>query len=516
MTDRPDRLDRPVRPDRIDRRDVLKTGAVVGVGGLAFLSQLPPLSADDTKVDPTIVRLDSGIEPLVQLLEQTPRNQLLEEVGGRIKKGLSYKEIVAALQLAGVRNIEPRPSVGFKFHSVLAVNSAHVAAQSTADERQRWLPIFWALDNFKSGQAKDQEERGWTMKPVEEAAVPAKAKARQAFLDAMEAWNEPAADAAVAGLVRTAPPEEVYELLFRLGARDLRSIGHKSIYVANSFRALQFIGWQHAEPIVRSLVYAMLAREGSDPMADAPTDRPYRRNSEQVKKIREGWQEGKLDEGATKALIDTLRTGTPDEASDQVLTLLNKGIAPQSIWDAMFVESGELLMRQPAIVALHSVTTTNAVHFAYQTAKSDETKRLMMLQNAAFITMFRESMKGRGGLADRSIDKLRPVEPAGEGEAAIRDVFNTLGDNPTAAAEKTLALLKEEGRAKQIIDAARVLVFLKGNDSHDYKFSTAVLEDYEHVSPGWRNLFLACNLFNLRHSKQADSGLVKRTEAALS
>lgn len=501
--------------DRFDRRDVLKTGAAVGLGGLGFLNQLPPLSADDTKVDPKVVRLDSGIEPLVQLLEQTPRNQLLEEVGSRVKKGLTYKEIVAALQLAGVRNIEPRPSVGFKFHSVLAVNSAHVAAQSTTDERQRWLPIFWALDNFKSGQQKDQEERGWTMAPVEEAAVPSKDKAKQAFLDAMEAWNEPAADAAIAGLVRTSKPEEVYELLFRLGARDLRSIGHKSIYVANSFRALQFIGWQHAEPIVRSLVYAMLAREGSDPKADAPTDRPYRRNSELVKKIREGWQEGKVDEGATKSLIEILRTGTPEAASDHVVELLNKEVSPKSIWDAMFVESGELLMRQPAIVALHSVTTSNAVHFAYQTAKSDETRRLLMLQNAAFVTMFRESMKGRGALADRSIDKLKPAESAGEGEAAINDVFSTLGDNPTLAAEKTLSLLKQEGKAKQLIDAARVLVFLKGNDSHDYKFSTAVLEDYDHVSPQWRNMFLACNLFNLRNSKERDNGLVKRTEAAL-
>ena len=501
--------------NRFDRRDALKTGAALGLGSLSFLNQLPPLSADDIKLDPKVVRLDSGIEPLVQLLEETPRERLLEEIGSRIKKGLTYKEIVAALQLAGVRNIEPRPSVGFKFHSVLVVNSAHVAAQATSDEHQRWLPIFWALDNFKSGQQKDQEERGWTMAPVEESAVPGKDKARDAFLDAMEAWNEAAADAAIAGLVRTARPEEVYELLFRLGARDLRSIGHKSIYVANSFRALQFIGWQHAEPIVRSLVYAMLAREGSDPKGDEPTDRPYRRNSELVKKIREGWQDGKLDEGATKSLIETLRTGTPEAASDHVVELLNKGIAPQSIWDGMFVEAGELLMRQPAIVALHSVTTSNAVHFAYQTAKSDETRRLLMLQNAAFITMFRESMKGRGGLADRSIEKLMPAEAAGEGAAAINDVFATLGDNPTLAAEKTLTLLKQEGRAKELIDAARVLVFLKGNDAHDYKFSTAVLEDYAHVSPQWRNMFLACNLFNLRNSKERDSGLVKRTEAAL-
>jgi hypothetical protein len=505
---------------RLARRDVLKTGAALGttlgLGNLGFLNQLPPVAAEETKLDPKVVRLESGIEPLVQLLEQTPRGQLLEEVGARIKKGLTYKELLAAIFLAGVRNIEPRPSVGFKFHSVLVVNSAHLSAQSTTDERQRWLPIFWAIDNFKSGQARDQEERGWTMPPVEEAAVPSKDKARAAFLEAMEAWNEPAADAAIAGLVRTAEPAEVYELLFRLGSRDLRSIGHKSIYVANSFRTLKFIGWQYAEPILRSLVYAMLAREGSDPLkGDAPTDRPYKRNGELVKKIREGWREGKLDEGATRSMIDTLRTGSAEAACDQVVELLNKEVSPQSIWDAIFVESGELLMRQPAIVALHSVTTTNAVHVAYQTATDDETRRLLLLQNAAFVTMFREAMKGRGALADRSIDKLKPAEPAGEGEAAIRDVFETLGGNPTLAAEKTLSFLKQEGRAKELIDAARVLVFLKGNDSHDYKFSAAVLEDYERVSPAWRNLYLASNLFNLRHSKEKDNDLVKRTEAAL-
>ena len=34
------------------------------------------------------------------------------------------------------------------------------------------------------------------------------------------------------------------------------------------------------------------------------------------------------------------------------------------------------------------------------------------------------------------------------------------------------------------MNQARRLVFLKGNDAHDYKFSSAVLEDYAHVSPG--------------------------------
>ena len=61
-----------------------------------------------------------------------------------------------------------------------------------------------------------------------------------------------------------------------------------------------------------------------------------------------------------------------------------------------------------------------------------------------------------------------------------------------SAARKLLAYLEQSDRAdataaKQLMDAARLLVFLKGDDAHDYKFSSAVLEDYYHVSPDWRN-----------------------------
>ena len=56
--------------------------------------------------------------------------------------------------------------------------------------------------------------------------------------------------------------------------------------------------------------------------------------------------------------------------------------------------------------------------------------------------------------------------------------------------------------AKPFIDAARVLVFRKGNDSHDYKFSSAVLEDYRRVSPRWRDRYLAASVFNLQGTRR--------------
>jgi hypothetical protein len=335
----------------------------------------------------------------------------------------------------------------------------------------------------------------------------------------MDNWDESAADVAVAGLARTAGANEIYELFFRYGMRDLRSIGHKAIYVANSWRTLQSIGWQHAEPVLRSLAYAILSHEGDSPAKrDDPSDRPFRRNQELVTKTRPTWQEGKSDKVITTDLIQMFRTASSDEACSKVVELLNGGAAPQSIWDALHVSSGELLMRQPGIVALHAVTTTNALHFAYQESGNDETRRLLLLQNAAFVIMFRDAMRARGGVKDVTIDQLSPADGATD-RIGIDEIFAEVGKDPTMAARKMLRYLKDSpagaSAAENVMNAARVLVFLKGNDAHDYKFSSAVLEDYYHVSPDWRDVYLASNVFKLRSSQDRDNALVERTRAAL-
>ncbi len=99
----------------------------------------------------------------------------------------------------------------------------------------------------------------------------------------------------------------------RYGARDFREIGHKEIYVANSFRTLETIGWHHAEPVLRSLAYGLLDREGSKEnpaKADLPTDRPFRRNLEAVKKIRDTWLDGKPRAEATAEMLQVIREGS--------------------------------------------------------------------------------------------------------------------------------------------------------------------------------------------------------------
>lgn len=491
-------------------RSTAGAGALLGLSDLGFLSRLRPVSAAEAAPRPDTVRFSAGIEPLVRFLEDTPRDRLLEETASRIKRGLTYRELLAALLLAGVRNIQPRP-VGFKFHAVLVINSAHLASLSSPDA-DRWLPIFWALDAFKSSQEQDIKEGDWTMPRVEESSVPPPHQARQAFIDAMNRWDESAADAAVVALARSAGSQELFELFARYGARDFRELGHKAIYAANSWRTLQCIGWQHAEPVLRSLAFAQLDRvgDGNPAKADLSADRPGRRNQELARQIRPDWLDGRPDTGATSEMLRVIRQGSAADTSAKVVELLNRGTAAQSIWDALFDGAGELLMREPGIRSIHAVTSTNALHFQWQQCPDDELRRFLLLQNAAFLPLFRGNTREKV-----HIDQLEPLSLASSGAARVEEIFADLNSDPMTAARKVLSYLKDHPDPREFIDTARVLIFLKGRDAHDYKFSSAVLEDFAFTSPDWRDRYLAASVFNLRGSGDQDNDLVKRTRGAL-
>lgn len=490
--------------------------AFLGMADWRFAAQLPSVSAEEAQLKPEVVRLRSEIEPLVRFLEETPREKLVDETIARIKRGVAYQELLAALLLAGVRNVEPRPSVGFKFHAVLVVNSAHLASLASPD-RERWLPILWAIDHFKGAQAQNISERnGWRMAPVKESDVPPAHRAREAFVDAMQRWDVAAADAAVAGLARSAGADEVFELFGRFAPRDFRDIGHKAIFAANSRRTLECIGWQHAEPVLRSLTYALLEARGSDPtQQDSPPDRAGRQNHELAAKIGPEWRSGRVDAGATTELLATLRHASDLDAPKAVVEMLNRGIGPQSLWDALLDGAGEVLMRHPGIVGLHAVTSANALRYLYEASGDDMTRRWILLQCASWVPSFRAAAMQRGGSAnDVLVDRLEPLALATP-EDPVTEICAEISRDRMSAARKVLTYVRTAGDAKPLIDAARLLIFAKGRDAHDYKFSAAIMEDFYHVSPEWRDKYLAASVFNLTGSQAADNGLIQRARSAL-
>jgi len=139
----------------------------------------------------------------------------------------------------------------------------------------------------------------------------------------------------------------------------------------------------------------------------------------------------------------------------------------------------------------------------------------LLLQNAAFLPYFRDSMQSRGKVGTAQIEEL------GAGEASVKlqsvdSIFKTISKDRPAASREMLEFLDSGGEPQALVNAARRLVFAKGNDAHDYKFSSAVLEDYYAVSPEFRNRYLATAAQLLPGSGDRDNGLVQRIQQAFS
>src|SRR4030095_6455938 len=141
-------------------------------------------------------------------------------------------------------------------------------------------------------------------------------------------------------------------------------------------------------------------------------------------------------------------------------------------------------MQAPGILSLHATTFTNGVHYAWQHCADEATRRTLLLQNAAFMPLFRGSAKDKA----IRIDTLEPLPPGKEGDEALAEIFADVSSkDKLTASRKMLAWLKENPDPRPLANAARRLIFLKGNNAHDYKFSSAVLEDYHHLTPPWRD-----------------------------
>ena len=359
---------------------------------------------------------------LLNLLENSPRERIPGELARMIRGGLRYEDLLSALALAAVRNVQAYPDVGFKYHSVMVLRSIHLTTQHLSSS-DKWLPIAWATDYFKDTQAQERATDGWRLPTKAAAPVGSAQAARQALIVALDNWDRDAADAAIVNYAQAARPDEIFSLLFPYGARDLRAIGHKAITVSNAHYLIELLGSAQAEPILRSTVAALQNRDvGPNPAThDLRPDQPWRQNLKRLHEIPQNWKRGRNDPGARAELHAALYRVSEQESGAVVVELLRQGISPDAIWQVLFDTAAELLMHQPGIVPLHAQTTANALYYAYRVCGDQQTQQLTLLQCAAFMAMFRKLVDTTQ--PDPSLEALQPLPLDSSAVDAIEESF---------------------------------------------------------------------------------------------
>jgi len=472
--------------------------------GLATLGLSGELGLSST--DPTMASL-------LGLVEDSPRERLPRELAQRIRSGLRYEDLLIALCLASARNVQPYPDVGFKYHAVMVLRSVHTATQNLP-AGDRWLPVIWATDYFKSAQAQERGGSGWRLPAREnvqsgQSYAPA---AHQALITALDHWDRDAADVAIVEYASVASTDAVFGLLFRYGMRDLREIGHKAIAVSNAHRLMELLGDTERLAMLRSTVAALQNFEGGPhPNGhDLAADRPWRENVHRLHAIPQSWKLGHADRSAQKQLREALYAASPPQAGAAVVMALRQGLSPEAVWRVHFSMAAELMMQQPNILSVHAQTTANALHYIYRSCREPQTEQLALLQCAAYLAMFREIT---GGSAARfELDSL-PPQPLTPDAAAIDALYaDVSAGRRLQAASKALGYLQGGGDPTALIASARHHVVYYAGEPHDYKFPEAVLDNYAQLQDGeWRQRFLSANVAHFAAPQSQPSAIVRET-----
>ena len=557
-----------IMPRPTTRRHFLQTAVTatvaVGLEEWAKLLPLSPATADEVKVTPDLVRFSPDIEPIVRLIEETPRDKCVGMMIQQLKNGLPYRNFLAGLYLANIRT-------SMVDHPLAVLHSTN---QLTLDlpVQERLLPTFWAMDSFKVHQGGGKNPLYTPkLKPLT-GKLPSPDQAESELNAGMESYDAERAERAMAVLARTQGAATVAEILWHYGARDWFFIGHQAIWAANCWRVLDTIGWQHAEPVLRVVLTNIMGDKKDLKW------QPYATNRERVRqnlaKLPPNWAGPLVASPAASGFVrellalwrestDVSRSESPrkgefpggvdsritthaikkrEAACDLVIKeLLDGKIKAGAVWDAVHLAAGEMMMcahkgPEPG----HSYTASNALHYAFQASAEPSNRLLALLQAVGWLFHFRENMADKGWLKDpKRIDEFGGTEIGDNAENVAQEILADLSFGPGAkltadptpgfrgiqynncpwrheAAKKAFTFAKKFGDPQPLFHAGYRLLPCKADwDPHRIKFPIGAAENYGWVSPEWRPHLSAAASYVFIGADALDTDLAKQVREAV-
>ena len=510
------------------RRRFLQTVAGAASCGLVDLSWLRGLASFGAEPPPDKVQFGPDIEPIVRLIEETPRERCVEVFIDQLRRGLPYRRFLAAAFFASVRRQHSH-------HDVYKIHSVHQVSLDVRPE-ERLLPLFWAVNSFK----QRQEDFPAPSLAVLKGPLPSSETAAAEFRDAMQLADLDRAEPALVALSRNQGARQTMEDLWFYGCRNGQAGGHGAISVANCFRALETVGWQHAEPVLRFVVQDLFFLGYVKP--DAYCLPNTTRVDRHLDRLPIGWAGDKADPGATRELFALLREGQAHAACELATQQLLGGTGAQAVWDAVHLATAELMVRHGsgwglASQPLHSNTSSNALHFAFRTCTSARTRFLVLLQAVAWA-----ADKTNGDLTGKALRDLRIMELGGatvpaSSDDAVAEIFSLLPvrtyrwdpqakqavltygrrEDADQASRKIFALAQDRPEAVPLfIQTAHSWLCQKAsNDHHEYKFLAAILEDAGQVSPDFQPHLLAAAVHYFHGNQTPDNPVIQQAREAL-
>lgn len=478
----------------INRRQAIwRLGATTA--GLIGGSRLP--AADSLR------RTPADLEQLAERARTVPAEKTLAFVSEEIGQGTSWQELLAAVFLAGSRDIRPRPH-GI-LHTVMMVESAFQLGETAATPGDAWQLALFNLQDFKTAQQQDiREHEDYRMQPIAVDQTVMAAAAKKEFVAAMDAFDATRAEYAVVQLLPHVSHQEFFELYRRFAMRCYAFLGHKMIYATQVERVLQRIGWQHAEAPLRSLVVASLVNRDT-------------KSFDRVRKLANTLPAQWLTQagGDGQALFDELRNSKPERAATVVIQHMQRGLDASRVWDAIIRLGSLIFQRRPgrraadgrtSLLPVHALTVPNAMRTSFLQSRDEQTKRLLLLQAASCTVALRDDLVRIISLSMKAKQRIN-----------ARQEPDSLDDAFARSSPSALRALvqRDEGALAAACTRLRASLVRTGIEHHQHKYAATMFEEAGRVEESLRPTIIAAAIDYLANHQDTQTDLHRTAHAML-
>lgn len=316
--------------------DVGKGMIAAGLGaGLANeLGLCPAIAGDEPKA------LSFGtLEPLVALLQETPKEKLLPILVEKLNGGTDLKRLTAAAAFANARTFGGEDYFGF--HTFMALVPAYQMANELPKERAA-LPLLKVLYRNAHYTAAVGGRKNEVLKPM----TPAESATAEVVHKAVNAGDKIEAERALAAVGRTSAEDALDAVL--LGVEDTHDV-HTIVMPWRAYAMLDVVGRDHAVTLLRQSVRqcakqcsSMKGRE-----AQLATERAVVPGLlEKYKLPKDSRGTRAADDVWVEKLCATILASSMPQAGEAVAMALSEGFAPEHIGEAISLAANQLVLRQ--------------------------------------------------------------------------------------------------------------------------------------------------------------------------
>jgi hypothetical protein len=315
--------------------DVGKGMLIAGVGyQLAADMGLGTVWAGDASERLTFGKL----EPLVELMQETPIAKLQGTLVEKMSAGCELKTLVAAAALANARTFGGEDYVGF--HTMMALAPAyHMADRLPA--AQKPLPVLKVLYRNTNRIQEYGGPKKEVLHPVAAGQLSKGKSAGEALKDAVHNQDMSAAEGIFAAVAEKSTEDAFNALL--IAVQESQEV-HRTVLPYRAWALLSIVGREHAHTLLRQSVhYCVKAEKGSAYFGGGSKVLAKLFDQHKIPGRKPGTRSA--DDAWVEQMSQTIFKSTPEQAAGAVAEALADGMSPDAVGEAICLATNQLVLR---------------------------------------------------------------------------------------------------------------------------------------------------------------------------